>query len=102
MNAKVIAFDIYYHDWDYKDAPNWSFVQKCIEHCNNTTNLYEVDTNSDQYALIISSDLLEESDISLIKTAVYNGDETIMQYDPFEPEPSFDNEGDSFCFLPRM
>lgn len=79
MNAKVIGFDIYYHQWDWKDAPNWSYVQRCIERCKNF-DLYEIETNSDHYALIVSNMFLQESDLILIKNAVRNGDETIIEY----------------------
>lgn len=50
--------------WDWKEQPDWSEFAAALRKLGARVRLYEVDTQSDQFALVLSNEDLTEADLA--------------------------------------
>jgi hypothetical protein len=51
--------------WDWKEQPNWDYVLKAIDKAqsfNAGVKIFEIETNSDEYAIIIGTSNVSKSE----------------------------------------
>lgn len=61
MKNKV-AKNVFVHIWDWKEQPNFNEIQSSVNELDGKPTFTEVQTGSDEYAVIISTSDISESD----------------------------------------
>ena len=63
MNSLEIQYE--FHHWDFKDQPDWTEISELVK--QGLVYIYEIDTQSDCYVILLSSVELNDSMIKFLR-----------------------------------
>ena len=50
-------------DWDWKGNPPWKAIQKFVQEIDGKPYFYDIQTRSDDLAVLVSNSILSESEV---------------------------------------